>query len=354
VLVEAADAMTEFPAAVGHVRDRILNYLCMRLHLIDDERRHPEILGVRIDRPIIIIGLPRSGTTVTFDLLAQDPRFRYPRDWEWFIPWPATEAETIETDPRIALLQPSFEQALLLDPSLAAVHRFDCRAPGECNTGMMYHFAGTNYWAELSVPKHAQWVLDVLPQGLYRDHKRLLQQMSWKGPKGRWILKSPHHLFDLEGLVRTYPDARLIWTHRDPVKAFSSLASLVNGVRPASGLPQDRVGVGTMTVKIWSRALLNAIKVRTTLPEIEAKIIDVPQSRIAADPIGAVRAIYQHCGETPPPDFDARTASFIAGDTTAQRLGQHQHRPEDFRIDAAAVRRELAPYYERFGAFLAG
>jgi hypothetical protein len=354
VLVEAADAMREFPLAVGHIRDRILNYLCMRLHLIDDERRYPEILDVKIDRPIIIIGLPRSGTTVTFDLLAQDPRFRYPRDWEWFVPWPATEAETIETDPRIALLQPAFEQALLRDPSLAAMHRFDCRAPGECNTGMMYHFAGTNYWAELGVPKHAQWVLDVLPDGLYRDHKRLLQQMSWKGPKGRWILKSPHHLFDLEGLVRTYPDARLIWTHRDPVKAFSSLASLVNAVRPANGLPQDRIGVGTMTAKIWSKALLNAIKVRTTQPEIEAKIIDLPQSRIAADPIGAVRAIYEHCGETPSPDFDARTASFIAGDTKAQRLGQHKHRPEDFGIEAAAVRREIAPYYERFGALLAG
>jgi hypothetical protein len=353
VLVEAANLMTEFPVAAGHVRDRINNYLCMRLHLMEDERRHPEILDVRIDRPIIIIGLPRSGTTVTFDLLAQDPRFRYPRDWEWFIPWPATEAATIETDPRIALLQPLFEQALLLDPSLAAVHRFDCRAPGECNTGMMYHFAGTNYWAELSVPLHAQWVLDVLPEGLYRDHKRLLRQMSWKGPKGRWILKSPHHLFDLEGLVRTYPDARLIWTHRDPIKTFSSLASLVNGVRPASGLPHDPAGVGSMTTKIWSKAILNAVSVRANHPEIEAKILDLPQSRIAADPIGAVRAIYEHAGETPSPDFDARTASFIGGDTKAQRLGQHKHRPGDFGIDAAAVKRELAPYYDRFGA-LAG
>jgi hypothetical protein len=204
------------------------------------------------------------------------------------------------------------------------------------------------------VPKHAQWVLDVLPQGLYRDHKRLLQQMSWKGPKGRWILKSPHHLFDLEGLVRTYPDARLIWTHRDPLKTFSSLASLVNGVRPASGLPHDPVGVGSMTAKIWSKAILNAVGVRAKHPEIEAKIIDLPQSRIAADPIGAVRAIYEHCGEIPSADLDARTASFVGGDTKAQRLGRHQHRLEDFGIDPATVRRELAPYYERFGAFLAG
>jgi hypothetical protein len=167
-------------------------------------------------------------------------------------------------------------------------------------------------------------------------------------------LKSPHHLFDLEGLVRTYPDARLIWTHRDPLKTFSSLASLVNGVRPASGLPHDPVGVGSMTAKIWSKAILNAVGVRAKHPEIEAKIIDLPQSRIAADPIGAVRAIYEHCGEIPSADLDARTASFVGGDTKAQRLGRHQHRLEDFGIDPATVRRELAPYYERFGAFLAG
>jgi hypothetical protein len=352
VLVEAALLMPQFPVAVSRLYERIHNYLCMRLRLIDDERRHPEILAVKIASPIIIVGLPRSGTTITFDLLAEDPRFRYPRDWEWVAPWPATEAATIESDPRIALLQPAFDQALRLDPLLAAVHRFDCRAPGECNTGMMYHFAGTNYWAELRVPRHAEWIENVLPSGLYDDHKRLLQQMSWKGPKGRWILKSPHHLFDLLGLLRAYPDARLVWTHRDPVKTFSSLASLVNGVRPACGLPHDPVGVGTMAAKLWTKAILNAVAVRESHPEIESRIIDLPQAHVAADPIGAVRAIYAHCGETPSPDFAARTASFVGANAKSRRLGQHAHRPEDFGIDAAVVRRELAPYYQRFGRFL--
>src|SRR3546814_5004124 len=86
----------------------------------------------------------------------------------------------------------------------------DCTQPGECNHGMMLHFGSTNFPAEFGVPAFAEWLQENPPEGQYRTHKRMLQQFQWKGPRGRWTLKSPQHLFDLPGLVEAYPGAMLV------------------------------------------------------------------------------------------------------------------------------------------------
>jgi hypothetical protein len=353
VLVDAASDIKVSPETLATIRFRVLNFLGMRLHLVEDAKLHPEILGIRIEKPLIIIGLPRTGTTITFDMLALDTRSRYPRDWEWYMPWPATEAATIDTDPRIAMMQPSHQRAVELDPSLQDVHRYDCSLPGECNTGMMYHFAGCNWWSELGLPKHARWIIDVVPEGLYRDHKRLLQQMQWKGPKGHWLLKSPHHLLDLPGLLRTYPDARLIWTHRDPIMAFSSLADYITKIQPACGTVPDPHFNGRTVVDLWSTAILQALKARDEHPEVDAAIIDLSQAEIGRDPIQAVRQIYAHFDEAMTPEFLSRLVSYLGGDKNAQRQGKHHHRPEDSGIDPDRDRRRLVSYYDRFGHLFA-
>src|SRR5690606_8203766 len=158
------------------------------------------------------------------------------------------EAETFNSDPRIAIVKAMQDNWLAHAPELATIQRMDCTQPGECNHGMSFHFAGSNFAAELGVPKYAQWVIDEIPEGLYRTHQRLLQQFQWKGPKGRWMLKSPHHLFDLEGLIGTYPDAGLVWTHRDPVSTFSSLSSMLYGFQKAVGSALTKQQVGRQVV----------------------------------------------------------------------------------------------------------
>ena len=96
----------------------------------------------------------------------------------------------------------------------------------------MYHFSSSNWWPQVGAWEHAEWLIGARPRGYYETHKRLLQQMHWKGPDGRWLLKTPQHLFDLPGLFDVYPDARVVWTHRDPVSTFSSLS-----FRPYFGNP---------------------------------------------------------------------------------------------------------------------
>ncbi|OAN56219.1 sulfotransferase family protein [Sphingobium sp. TCM1] len=351
ILIEATEAMAPPDVLRNDVHHRIVHHLTTRLRLVKDARDHPEITAQVIERPLVVCGLPRTGTTIIYDLLTRDPLARAPREWEWFIPWPAPEAATFDSDPRIAAVTAMQENWLAHAPELRTIQRFDCTQPGECNHGMSHHFAGTNFWAELGVPKHAQWVIDHIPDGLYRTHKRLLQQFQWKGPRGRWMLKSPNHLFDLQGLLGEYPDAGLIWTHRDPVSTFSSLASMVFGFQKAVGSTQTKQAIGRQVLELWIEAVGRATRVRAARPDVEARIIDLAHADVVHDPIGSVRRIYDKFAIAFTPAHEAQIADFLA--TSPSRLGKHVHSPEEFGIDPAEVQDRLAAYYARFGHLLA-
>jgi Sulfotransferase family len=353
VFVSAIEAMPATPALRSTVHQRIGQILETRLRLEADARAHPEIIAQTIERPLIVIGLPRTGTTITYDLLTQDPASRAPREFELYIPWPASDVVTFDHDPRIGVVQAMYDNYLAHAPELASIQRLDCTQPGECNHGMTFHFAGSNFWAEYGVPLFAEWIKTVVPEGLYRTHKRLLQQFQWRGPKGRWVLKSPHHLFDLEGLIDAYPDAGLIWTHRDPVSTFSSLASMVAGLQKAIGGGSDKQAIGRGVFDLWSVAMARATKVRESNPAIEARIIDLAHRDVVNDPKGAMRRIYDRFDVPFSDDYAARIAHFLTEHPAASRLGKHKHSAEEYGIDPDAVHERLADYYARFGPMLA-
>ncbi len=340
------------PLRVG-ARERILQILQMRLRLVDDARRHPEIEAQRIEQPLVVIGLPRTGTTIMYDLLTQDPASRAPREFEWYIPWPASEEATFATDPRIAVVTAMYDNYLKHAPELTSIQRLDCTQPGECNHGMTFHFAGSNFWAEYGVPKFMQWIIDEVPEGLYRTHKRLLQQFQWKGPKGRWVLKSPHHLFDLGGLLETYPDAGLVWTHRDPVSTFSSLSGFVAALQRATGGGGDLHAIGRSVFELWSAAMARATRLRRENPEVDARIIDIAHRDVVVDPVGSIRRVYARFDLPFTDALQDRIGTFLADNPSASRLGRHKHSPEQYGIDPEEVHARLAEYYDRFGHLLA-
>jgi hypothetical protein len=353
ILIAAAEDMRAPPQFYDEVRKRINHVLETRLHLVEDARLHPEIERQKIEKPIAVIGLPRTGTTITYDLLTIDPAARAPREFELFFPWPASDAATFATDPRIAIVQAMQDNFLKHAPQLAEIQRTDATQPGECNHGMVFHFAGSNLPAEYGVPKFAQWVIEEIPEGLYRTHKRLLQQFQWKGPKGRWVIKSPHHLFDLQGLVEAYPDIGLVWTHRDPVATLSSLSSFFAALQAAVGQGADLHAIGRSVVDMWCAAMARATRTRTENPSIEARIIDVAHRDVVLDPIGTMRKIYARFALPFTAELEQRMAKFLAENPSAARLGKHKHSAEQFGIDPAEVHERLAGYYERFGHLLA-
>lgn len=350
-LVAAVEAMVPNDQLRHIATHNIVGQLATRLRFVEDDRLHPEIAAQEVGDPLIVIGLPRTGTTISYDLLCLDPAARAPREWEWYIPWPPSEEASFTTDPRIAQVTALYDNWLEHAPQLLDIQRFDCTQPGECNHGMQYHFGSTNFAAELGVPEFAQWLRESEVAGQYVSHKRLLQNFQWKGPKGRWTLKSPQHLFDLPALLEAYPGAMLVWTHRDPALTFSSLSSFIAGFLAAFGGDKDKAAIGRDVVETWIAGMNRGLAARND-PAIEGRIIDLAHKDVVADPMGAVQRIYDKFGLTFSAEHQTRITRFLAENPAAKRMGKHRHSPEEYSIDIAEVRTRMANYYDRFGHLL--
>jgi len=350
-LVAAVEAMGPNDQLRHLAAHNIVGQLSTRLRFVEDDRLHPEIAAQDVGDPLIVIGLPRTGTTISYDLLCLDPEARAPREWEWYIPWPPPEQASFTSDPRIAQVTAMYDNWLEHAPQLLDIQRFDCTQPGECNHGMQYHFASTNFPAELGVPDYARWLRETTVRGQYVSHKRLLQNFQWKGPRGRWTLKSPQHLFDLPSLMDAYPGAMLAWTHRDPALTFSSLSSMIAGFLAAFGGDKDKAAIGRDVVDTWIAGMNRAMAARRD-PDIERRIIDLAHKDVVADPLGAVGRIYDRFGLVFSQEHQTRIGRFLTENPAAQRMGRHRHSPEQYGIDIAEVRRRMADYYDRFGDLL--
>ncbi len=348
VLVDAIEAM-EPPDRWRHsFRRQIVHFLNQRLRLREDERGSPEIREESIDGPVMIVGIPRTGTTLTHDLLALDPSARAPRNWEYAAPWPAPQIETFATDPRIAKVNASWKAQLDASPELSSMLPMDANMPSECNDSMMFHFAGPNYWAWFRVPEHRRWTAEQTAPGLYGTHKRILQQLQWKGPRGRWTLKSPGFIGDLTAILDTYPDARLVWTHRDPATTIASLSSLVAALQNALlGVYPDPVELGKETRDLWVACLKRGMAARSD-PRVAKAVLDIPYRELVSDKVGTTRRIHDHFGL----EFTDEHQKGIEALEVVQpssHFAKHSYTPEDFGVDVDSLREELSDYYAQYG-----
>jgi Sulfotransferase family len=350
-LAESMNAMDAPDTLVRQAGMRLTGSLITRLHFVEDEKQHPEVLQEKIERPLVIVGLPRTGTTITYDLLALDPAARAPRNWEFAMPWPAPEIATWDSDPRIAQLDAIFAHLLQGAPKLRDIQDIEARACAECNLAFTHHFASTQFPAEWGLISYGKWLREnpSVP-GRYATHKRLLQQLQWKGPRGRWTLKSPEHLCTIEELLEVFPGACLVWTHRDPVSAFSSLSSMLNEFRKAAGVKEDPLAVGRYVMETWSNALEHATDVRNRKPEVDRAVIDISHKEVIADRVEVVKRIHRYF-KLPFTAVHEAALHSAAMKTISRRFGKHSHKPEDFGITRDEVRSLLPKYLARFGHF---
>jgi hypothetical protein len=352
VLVEAIEAMDPGERHRHSFRRQIVHLLCQRLRMREDELRHPEVLEERIEQPVLILGVPRSGTTLTHELLALDPSARAPRNWEYAAPWPAPERDGFESDPRIAKVNASWLAQRTASPELEHMLPMDANMPSECNDAMMYHFAGPNFWAWMKVPRHRTWIADHLIPGQYATHKRILQQLQWRGPRGRWTLKSPAFMGDLTPILETYPDARMVWTHRDPARTIASLASLVASLQYALLRERpDPAALGAEVRHLWVALLKRGLQQRED-PRVARAVIDVPYRDVVGDKVGTVRTIHERLG-LPFTEEHRRRIGQLEVEQPSSQFAQHRYTAEEFGIDVDEIRKELADYYDRFGELVA-
>ncbi len=329
-------------------RTQVLGYLKNRLLLSDFRNKHPDVEAQEVRRPIFILGVPRTGTTVLFNLLAQDPANRAPLAWEVESPCPPPERSTYENDPRIRAMQKNFDNLYRLEPNLAPIHMMAARLPQECVAILGHEFMSVQFHVQFNTPSYQTWLDSQSYVPAYRTHKRFLQHLQYRHPAERWVLKSPGHLSAIEDLFAVYPDALIIHTHRDPIGVLPSLASLSYTLRGLASDAVDPAFVGRQQADLWQRHLQRAVEAREKFADKSSQFFDTAFIEVAKDPVGMIVRIYDHFGLTLTEDARSRMEAFLASNPR-DKQGVHSYTLEGFGLDRAEVAPRFAEYCARFG-----
>ena len=329
-------------------RSLLVQLLVTRLRVEALVREHPEILAEEVRAPIVILGLPRTGTTHLHNLLSQDPSLRSLPYWESLEPIPDAPdpRRPPEPDPRIGRCAQGLRLVHWAMPLFPLMHEMEPEARHEEIQLLAVAFSTMLFEASYFVPSYRDWYRATDQTAAYLELRRMLQALQWlRGPR-RWLLKSPQHLEQLGPLLRVFPDVRIVQTHRDPVRVTASMCTMA-----AYGLRMARTRIDTRAVgRYWAdriEVMLRAsVEDRPLVPA--SQVMDVRFHEFMADDLATVEAIYAFLGEPLTPPAHAGMRAYREAHARG-RLGAIDYRLEDFDLDAGERRRALAFYQERFG-----
>ena len=242
------------------VETEVAGYLSNRMEILAWRRDHPEVAEGAVTRPIVIVGQPRTGTTILYDLLAQDPANRAPLTWEVDSPCPPPESATYDTDPRIDEAEAIAAMPDLIIPGFTDFHPLGARLAQECVRMTGGDFRSMIFPTQYDVPEYNRWLLhEADMSSAYRWHHIYLQHLQSRHAGDRWLLKSPGHMWSLGALLDEYPDALIVQTHRDPVRVIASISALVALLRSMASDNRLYVGrPGTYGERAANFAIQNA------------------------------------------------------------------------------------------------
>lgn len=327
----------------------LLDHLCVRLRLLDYRERRPEVQGQRVRQPLFILGLPRTGTTILHELIAQDSAMRSPASWEVARPLPPPVAARYVSDARIAPTQRLLGVLKWLVPGFQAIHAVGARLPQECVYMLASAAMSDQFSYMYNVPDYRDWLFEQDMTSAYRWHHYFLQHLQVDCPRERWVLKTPAHLANLRFLLAQYPDAAIVWTHRRPLAAMASFSSLTHTLRSGFSRSIDPFLTGAGESQHFARVLERGMRDRAELDD--GRFLDVGFNAICVDPLGVVEAIYRY--------FD-----FHLSDASRDRMreylrqhprnlyGEHCYQPESYGLDAGLETRLYGEYLQRFATCL--
>ncbi len=287
--------------------------------------QHPEINEQKIKAPIVITGLPRTCTTIAHTLLALDPGARFLRNWESTMavcPPPRLMSSAI--DPRIQACQTAMDGFFTAMPQLRGINgiNFMTHGTSECQNLMVHEFVHFGHAAGSSLFSYGDYLSDCDYGPAYRYHKQLLQVLQWKCPNERWVLKAPIHLFGLAALLEVYPDAKIIFTHRDPLEAISSGISMVEKWTAFTTGKSDRNAISDWWIRLWSLALKRAMTVLEQLAS--RRVYDLNHSDISKDPLQTIEHLYNHFNIPFSQNHAKRMQAWLR-DNPRSKFGAHNH-----------------------------
>jgi hypothetical protein len=321
-----------------------VRFLSNLLRLREEERRAPKILEERIERPIFIAGLPRSGTTFLHSLLAEDDTNLVPRIWQLIHPYPIGPG----SDQRPRRVSRQLRMFGMLAPEFRRMHPIDASSPQECSEITAHVFASLRFDTTYHVPSYRRWLDETGHLDAYWFHKRFLQHLQHQaGLAGRWVLKCPDHIFALDALRAVYPDAGVVFVHRDPLAVLPSVARLTEVLRRPFTRHVDKIEIGRQDSDRW----LSATELMTEAADeeqFEEPILHIHYLNLVSDPLETVATLYRHFGRALDPHTATRIGQLVEAKPNGG-YGTRRSHLEEYGLDPVAERDRYARYVERFG-----
>jgi hypothetical protein len=340
------DANAQNLSDTGHARMHasVVKALSDRLRVTDYLAKRPDVLARPIEKPVFVFGIPRTGTTLLSNLLACDPARRSALTWEIETPVPPATTATLKSDPR-ALAKLAQEKAMLeARPEMGKYYRNSATYPNECIFFMEHDFKALSLESRGKMPDYRDWLFSCDMTSAYEYHKRFLQLLQADAP-GVWNLKMPSHVLYLDALLKVYPDARLVWTHRDPLTCLGSFCSIISLGHQAFTGTADKQFIGQNCLY---QAGLHATRAMATRDKIgEHRMVDVHYADLTRDPIATVCALYAALGDAFTPEAEGAMRAWLA-DNPQGKFGTHDYKLDAFGLRVEDVRERFAPYLARY------
>ena len=334
VFVQGAAAVEKY-AFVGRFVMSAATSRALRNRLLIEQqiKEHPEILGLTVPRPLVVVGMPRTGTTLLQNLLTQDTAARPLLVWEAASP----------AKPRLDNRQRDMERMVWIIkrayPQINTLHVIEANGPQECGPLFRNAFFFSPFQQQL-----ARWADEIPYERLewaYQQYHRQLQLLQWQRPaQGHWLLKFPMHLIALDVLLKTLPEAVVVQTHRDPVRVVPSFCQLTQnlafffGDARAQALPREVQDLIAVVVR-------RAMEARQRIPA--ERVIDVHYRQLLTDPMGVLRRIYQHFGYHYTDELESRAQRWLAEHPKRERAGNYYDLAQ-FGLDRAELEQTFAEY----------
>tara|TARA_R110002049_G_scaffold12647_5_gene56409 strand:- start:8738 stop:10102 length:1365 start_codon:yes stop_codon:yes gene_type:complete len=349
-LVAALNAQAQL-SQVGRIAAylNVLDHLCVRLRLLHYREQHPKVRSQQITQPLFIVGLPRTGTTILHELIAQDPAMRSPASWEVARPLPAPVPEHYTDDARIAATQRLLNILEWLAPGFQAIHAVGARLPQECVYLLASACMSEQFGYMYNVPAYRDWLLTQDMTPAYQWHAHFLQHLQVDCNGRQWVLKTPAHLANLGVLLAQYPDAAIVWTHRRPLAAMASFSSLATTLRAGFSDHVDPHAIGQYESQHFASVVNRGMRDRAKLDT--GQFFDVSFEAVCRDPLAVVEAVYRYFNIELGSEARRCMREYLTR-RPRNLYGEHRYSPEAFGLSVGLESRLFGDYRERFAGCL--
>ena len=324
---------------------RVVGLLATRLRVQEALRKNPQIKERSIKQPMVLTGLPRSGTSALFNLLGADPAARALLLWETQFPDPMEGLDGSAPDPRRAAIEAYYEKARATNPEFTKMHFASADTPEECVLLHAYSLNGVHIGTEPMLDPYRSWYPKQNLDDMYAYYRLLLQMLDWQRPGERWLLKAPAHMWAIDSLIETFPDVSIVWSHRNPLACMASMCSMTHLLMDGQ-VEMAKEDLGPRVLDFYATSLERGLAARDRSDP--ARFIDVRHDDFVLDSLAVVEGIYDH--------FDLLVTeaahSAFEGHAVANqkdRHGQHEYQLNDWGLTNEDVLGRFAPYVERFG-----